>query len=94
MDIRDFYKSTQEKEKNFTSTESPSANFDEYADTINKYKDMSQQDLYDELLKQAGDLKAEGKLDPSSLEKLSATLAPMLSDEQQQLLSNIIERLK
>lgn len=93
MDIRDFYKSTQEKEQNFNSN-STNSNFNEYTDTINRYKDMSQQDLYNELLSQASNLKAEGKLDPASLEKLSSTLAPMLNDEQQQLLSNIIERLK
>lgn len=93
MDIRDFYKSTQEKEQNFNSN-TDNSNFNEYTDTINRYKDMSQQDLYSELLKQASNLKAEGKLDPASLEKLSSTLAPMLNEEQQQLLSNIIERLK
>lgn len=95
MDIRDFYKSTQEnKEKSTHTNETNQTNFDEYTEAINKYKNLSQQDLYDELLSQASNLKAEGKLDSTSLEKLSSTLAPMLNDEQQQLLSNIIERLK
>lgn len=109
MDIRDFYRSTQENSTNqdftnensanntqneSTNKENQNNNFNEYAETINKYKDLSQQDLYSELLKQASDLKAQGKLNPDALEKLSSTLAPMLNDEQQQLLSNIIERLK
>lgn len=108
MDIRDFYRSTQENSTNQDFTNENSSNnfqnentnekntnsFNEYAETINKYKDLSQQDLYSELLKQASNLKAQGKLNQDTLEKLSSTLAPMLNDEQQQLLSNIIERLK
>lgn len=109
MDIRDFYRSTQENStnqdyskenstnnnfQNETTSENNNSSFNEYAETINKYKDLSQQDLYSELLKQASNLKAQGKLNADALEKLSSTLAPMLNDEQQQLLSNIIERLK
>ena len=68
--------------------------FSEYQDTINKYKDLSQQDLYKELFNQASDLKAQGKLDTNMLNTLSSTLGPMLNDEQRELLNNLINRIK
>ena len=103
MDIREFYKSTQEKQNQSTNSNSSSnhsasgnsnQDFSEYQDTINKYKNLSQNQLYDELLKQAGDLKSQGKLDSNMLNQLSTTLQPMLNDEQKQLLSNILQKLQ
>ena len=103
MDIREFYRSNQQSNnqtnKQFTNennnTSSNNAqDFSEYQDTINKYKDLSQQDLYKELLTQASDLKSQGKLDENMLNTLSSTLAPMLNDEQKELLNNIINRIK
>ena len=103
MDIRDFYKSTQEKQNQNTSTNSSNKqstttgsnqDFSQYQDTINKYKDLSQQDLYKELFNQADQLKSEGKLDQNMLNTLSNTLSPMLNDEQRELLNNLINRIK
>lgn len=112
MDIREFYKSTQNNQtqnndfsNNFNSNRYSSNNnqgnsphsqkdFSEYTDTINKYKDLSQQELYSELLNQASNLKSQGKLNNEMLSSISSTLGPMLNDEQKQLLSNIIKRLK
>lgn len=68
--------------------------FSEYQDTINKYKDLSQQDLYKELFTQASELKSQGKLDPNMLNTLSSTLGPMLNNEQRELLNNLIDRIK
>ena len=68
--------------------------FSEYQDTIDKYKDLSQQDLYKELFNQASNLKAQGKLDNNMLNTLSSTLAPMLNDEQKDLLNKLIDRIK
>ena len=103
MDIREFYRSNQQSnnqtnkqftnENNNTSSKN-SQDFSEYQDTINKYKDLSQQDLYKELLTQASDLKSQGKLDENMLNTLSNTLSPMLNDEQKELLNNIINRIK
>ena len=103
MDIREFYKSTQENKNkdmfNQNSTSSKNSNhskqdFSEYQDTINKYKDLSQQELYSELFNQASSLKSEGKLNTQMLDQLSTTLGPMLNDEQKQLLTSLIERIK
>ncbi len=103
MDIREFYRSNQSKTNttyNNQSTQntndytSKSSDFSAYQDTINKYKDLSQEDLYSELLSQASDLKSQGKLNMDMLNQISTTLGPMLNDEQKQMLSNIIERIK
>ena len=103
MDIREFYRSNQGKTNttyNNQSTQntndytSKSSDFSAYQDTINKYKDLSQEDLYSELLSQASDLKSQGKLNMDMLNQISTTLGPMLNDEQKQMLSNIIERIK
>ena len=103
MDIREFYRSSQTKTNNtFNNQSTQNTNdytskpndFSAYQDTINKYKDLSQEDLYTELLSQASDLKSQGKLNTDMLNQISTTLNPMLNDEQKQMLNSIIERLK
>ena len=97
MDIRDFYKSTQDNQNKNTygnSNASSNKDFSQYQDTINKYKDLSQNELFAELFNQANNLKAQGKLDNNTLNTLATTLAPMLNAEQKQVLNNIIEKLK
>ncbi len=102
MDIREFYKSNQQNQSNtnnrtnnnFNSNNTNKNDFSEYQDTINKYKDLSQEQLYSELLNQASNLKSQGKLDTQMLNQISSTLGPMLNNEQQQLLNSIIEKLK
>ena len=108
MDIREFYRSNQknnDQNNNFNNTFNQNTNdntyqnnskqdFSQYQDTINKYKDLSQQDLYKELFTQASDLKSQGKLDQNMLNTLSNTLGPMLNDEQRELLNSLIDRIK
>ncbi len=96
MDIREFYKSqSQNQNANNASTTPNSTNdFSEYTDTINKYKDLPQEELYNELFSQASNLKAEGKLNTQMLEQISSTLTPMLNEEQQELLKNLMQKLK
>lgn len=102
MDIREFYRSNQTKNNAYNNQSTQNTNdyasktkdFSAYQDTINKYKDLSQEDLYSELISQASDLKSQGKLNMDMLNQISTTLNPMLNDEQKQMLNNIIERLK
>ena len=103
MDIREFYRSTQDNQnQNTTRAEYGSSqeqtnskqDFSQYQDTINKYKDLSQEDLYNELFTQASNLKAEGKLNTQMLDQISTTLYPMLNDEQKQLLNSLISKIK
>ena len=103
MDIREFYRSNKGQNKqtyNNQSTQNTNdyttkaSDFSEYQDTIDKYKNLSQEDLYSELITQADSLKSQGKLNMDMLNQISSTLKPMLNDEQKQMLNNIIERLK
>ena len=104
MDIKEFYRSNQkannQNNSNFNqnSTNQSHSNskqdFSQYEETINKYKDLSQQDLYKELFTQASELKAQGKLDSNMLDTLSSTLTPMLNNEQKELLNSLINRIK
>jgi len=80
--------------QNNSSSPHKNQDFSQYQDTIDKYKNLSQQDLYKELFTQASDLKAQGKLDQNMLNTLSSTLGPMLNNEQRQLLSDLIDRIK
>lgn len=61
---------------------------------INKYKDLSQNELMAELMKEASKLKANGSLNESSLQALKSTLSPMLSAEQNETLNNILNMIK
>lgn len=103
MDIREFYKSNQSKIDDTSNNQSAqntndyttsSNDFSAYEDTINRYKNLSEDDLYSELLNQANNLKSQGKLNIDMLNQISNTLTPMLNDEQKQMLGNIINRLK
>ena len=96
MDIKEFYKSQQNNSNNNyqNTNDTSNQNFSEYQDVIDKYKNLSQQDLYKELFNQASELKSQGKLDQNMLNTLSSTLAPMLNDEQRELLSNLLDRIK
>ena len=106
MDIKEFYRSNQQKNEQTHNNNSQNVNeslnqntrsnqdFSQYQDTIDKYKNFSQQELYKELFNQASELKSQGKLDPNMLNTLSATLAPMLNPEQEELLNSLIDRIK
>lgn len=102
MDIREFYKSSKQNQScannqshnNLNTNNANKNDFSEYQNTINKYKDLSQEQLYSELINQASNLKSQGKLDTQMLNQISSTLGPMLNAEQQELLSSIIEKLQ
>jgi len=103
MDIREFYKSNQSSNQSSNFNQNPNStnndttsgkDFSEYQNTINKYKDLSQDQLMSELLNQATGLKSQGKLNMDMLSQISSTLNPMLNDDQKQLLNNIINKLK
>ena len=55
---------------------------------------MSQNELMSELFKEADKIRNRGGLDNNSLNVLRSTLAPMLSTEQNELLNNILNKLK
>lgn len=65
----------------------------DYEQTINKYKDLSQQELMTELLRQTQAMKSQGKWDEHNMQKMTDTLMPYLNDEQKNMLHNIMDTL-
>jgi len=99
MDIKEFYKNRQKKEQAKLNQEEIKQkvgedNFKKYADTINSYKDLSQDELMQKLFSEAAKLKQNGSLNESSLNALKSTLSPMLNDDQRKMLDNLINMIK
>lgn len=61
----------------------------DYEQTINKYKDLSQQELMTELLRQTQAMKSQGRWDEQNMQKMTDTLMPYLNNEQKNMLHNI-----
>ena len=99
--IKDFSKQ-KEQNKNRTISqeaceeilqENPTA-VNNLQESLNKYQSLSQDQLMNELFKEAGRLKQNGSLNESSLNMLKSTLAPMLNNEQNQQLDDILNKIK
>lgn len=63
-------------------------------DAINAYSRMSEEDLTSEMMRVAGQQKADGTFDPAELERLCATMSPMLTPEQNAKMRRLIEEVK
>ena len=105
MNIKDFSKNYQSQNTNNSKNSNPNSNYEDIInqnsqqasnlnDTLNRYKDLSNQDLMSELMKEATKLKQNGSLNEDSLNLLKSTLSPMLTTEQNQQLDNIINMIK
>lgn len=90
MDIREFSKVNLDQNDKKTNQQDTK----NYEDIINQYKNLDQNSLMAELLRQASKLRQEGKLSADKLESLEKTLSPMLNAEQRQILSEIVEKLR
>ena len=64
-----------------------------YEDLINKYKDMNQNQLMQNLFSEASKLKQQGKLDSASLNNMKNTLYPFLNDQQKEMLNNLVNAI-
>lgn len=99
--IKDFAK-TKDQIKNKTISQEKceeilkehSASVNNLQESLNKYQNLSQDELMNELFKEAGRLKQNGSLNENSLNMLQSTLAPMLNSEQNEQLKNILNRIK
>lgn len=87
---RDFKSFSKETQKNEEILKNNQENAKKYEEIINKYKNMSSNDLMNSLISEATKLKSEGKLDASSLSSLKSSLSPFLNQEQQEMLDNLI----
>ena len=87
---RDF-RSFAEQNKNIAAENPDKAN--NYQELINKYKDMDNNQLMQNLFQEASKLKQQGKLDANTLSNLKSTIAPFLNNEQQTMLNSLIEAI-
>ena len=99
MDIKEFYKNQQKsnestKENEKIKQQVGEENFSKYTDTINQYKNLSQDELMSRLMSEATRLKQNGSLNEQSLNSLKSTLSPMLNDDQRRMLDNLINMIK
>lgn len=63
----------------------------DYDELINKYKNKSKRELYDELFKVAKQEKAKGNLNKEQLHNIYNTLSPMMNKTEQENLKKLIE---
>lgn len=71
-------------------------NFDkkELTKKIEKYKNMNQSELLNELLKESGKQKQNGNLDDKKLQDIKNSLSGVLTEEQQSRLDDLIKMLR
>lgn len=65
----------------------------DYEKLINKYKNKSESELYDELMKVASSQKAKGNLNKNQLDEIYNSLCPMLNKTEQDKLKKLIETI-
>lgn len=87
---RDFKSFTNEN-KRIIDENQEKAN--EYQHILDKYKNMSNNELMSNLFSEASKLKKEGKLDDEQLNRLKSTISPFLNNDQQQMLNEIIKAI-
>lgn len=63
----------------------------DYDELINKYKNKSKSELYDELFRVAKQEKANGNLNKEQLHNIYNTLSPMMNKTEQENLKKLIE---
>jgi len=89
-DFKNFVKDTQSAEEFLHQNKEDAS---KYEDILNKYKNMNQNDLMNNLFSEASKLKKEGKLDTQTLTNLKSTLSPFLNPEQQEMLNNLVNAI-
>jgi len=66
---------------------------EEYNDILNKYKNMDNSELMQNLFSEASKLKQQGKLDSNTLNNLQSTLNPFLNSDQKEMLTNLVNAI-
>ncbi len=85
--LSDFRNNTMRESKN-------SINEDEITKTFDKYKDMSQKDLQQELFKEVSRQKVNGTFNYNQLSSMVENLRSSLTAEQYQNIKRILDNLK
>ena len=63
-------------------------------EAINAYSKMSEEDLTSEMMRVATQQKADGTFNAEELERMCASIAPMLTPEQHAKMRRLIEEIK
>lgn len=71
--------------KSFKNTSKESENI------VDKYKDLSEEELLDLLIKQVKTAKENGELDPEQTKNFVRLISPKLTDEQRQKLETVMK---
>lgn len=99
--IKDYAKTKEQIKNNTITKEASEEILNEHSETVNnlqeslnRYQNLSQDELMTELFKEAGRLKQNGSLNENSLNMLQNTLAPMLNNEQNKQLKDILNKIR
>lgn len=87
---RDFKTFAEQNKKVIDENKDKAQDFNEL---INKYKNMDNNALMQNLFAEASRLKSEGKLDAATLTNLKNTISPFLNNEQQNMLNQLINAI-
>lgn len=97
MNFNDFIKSnnnTKKYSQNDEKKESIKPTTEQIESIVENYKNLSQPELLQELLKQTKNQKARGNLSNEKIDQLISTLRPMLNEEQKNNLDSIKKLLE
>lgn len=87
MKLADYIRNKSQKKeapRNFSSPE----------EAINAYSRMSEEDLTSEMMRVASEQKADGTFNAEELERMCASISPMLTPEQQAKMRRLIDEVK
>lgn len=90
MDFEKFCNNEELKIKAEELKKNSNVNYDEI---VNKYKNKSKSELYDELFKIAKQEKAKGNLNKEQLHNIFNTLSPMMNKTEQENLKKLIDMI-
>lgn len=91
MKLSDYIRN--KSQNNPKSTEKPQ-NFATPEEAINAYSKMSEEDLTSEMMRVASAQKADGTFNARELERMCASISPMLTPEQQAKMRRLIEEIE
>lgn len=90
MDFEKFCNNEELKIKAEELKKNSNVNYDEI---VNKYKNKSKSELYDELFRIAKQEKAKGNLNREQLHNIFNTLSPMMNKTEQENLKKLIDMI-
>lgn len=88
MDFENFCKNNRNLDKAKQMENKVDINYDEL---VNKYKNKSNSELYEELIKVASREKAKGNLSKEKLDNIYNTVSPMMNETEKENLKKLIE---